>query len=32
MKVLSAENWKELALSWEAWNDLAKKDKTHKGL
>jgi hypothetical protein len=31
MKVLSAKNWKELALSWEAWNDLVEKAKTHKG-
>jgi len=30
--MLGAKNWKELALSWDAWNDLVEKAKAHKGL
>jgi hypothetical protein len=32
LKVLKVRNWKELAMDKKAWNDLSKKDKTHKGL
>lgn len=31
-KVMDVKNWKELALSRKAWNDLVENVKTHEGL
>jgi hypothetical protein len=31
-KVMDVKNWKELALSRTAWNDLVENVKVHKGL
>jgi hypothetical protein len=32
MKVINVKTWKEMTLSMKAWNDLAEKAKTHKGV